>query len=1061
MVLSDTAIKRPVFAVVLSVVLMIFGFFSYDQMTVREYPDIDAPIVSVNTTWRGANASIVETQITQVLEDEIAGIGGVKRITSTSREGSSSISVEFNLQRDIDAAANDVRDRVSRAINRIPESADQPRIAKTESDARPMIWMVASSDRMNALELTDYAERQWKDRFAVVNGVSRVRIFGKTYAMRIWLKKDELAARQLTVNDVEAAIRAQNIELPSGRIESVNRELSVRAVTALKTPEEFGNIIVAEQEGYAVRLSEVADVLLSAEDERKEFRSNGQTAIALGVVRQSKANTLEVAKGVRAELENILPGLPEGMTLDLSYDQSVFVEESIKEVYKALAIAMALVVAVIFIFLRSVRATIVPALAIPVSILAAFIILAALDYSVNVLTLLALVLAIGLVVDDAIVVLENIHRRIEKGEPPLLAAVNGARQIAFAVIATTVVLIAVFVPISFLDGNVGRLFREFGIAVATAVIFSSFVALTLTPMLCSKVLRPTSEAGPINRATGGIFDQIAKGYRWILELTFRIPLVMIAVAVLVSGIAYFFYIALPQELAPREDRGVIFISASAPEGSSLDFTARYVDEVENNLMPLVEQGVAARVLVILAPGFGRPGDVNRAFGIVRLKEWHERDVSQGQVIGRIFPAIASVPGLRAFAFGRAPLGQRFSRTPVQIVIGGPDYEIIEKWAERLIEAGESNPGLANLDKNYNQSLPELRVGVDRDRAADLGLRVDDIGLTLETLLGERRVTTFERGGKQYDVILRAQQQDRASPDDLRAIYVRAPDTGRLIPLESVVSLDEGATARELARTDRLRSITVTASLVGDYTLGEALTFLEEAAAETLPPEARISFAGESDEFKSSSSALYFTFAMALAIVFLALAAQFESFIHPIAIISAVPLAVTGALATMLAFGISMNVYSQIALIMLIGLTAKNAILIVEFANQLRDEGADIRTAVLDAAAIRLRAILMTTISTGLGALPLAMATGAGSETRSTLGIVIIGGIGFSTVMSLFIVPLFYLGLARFTKPVGFIERRLKAQQDEIASPPPPAEPTLDPEPEPDTPQPGKPVHAAE
>jgi multidrug efflux pump len=1052
MVLSDTAIKRPVFAVVISLVLMIFGYFSYEQMTIREYPDIDAPIVSVNTTWRGANANIVETQITQVLEDELAGIGGVKRITSTSREGSSSISVEFNLTRDIDAAANDVRDRVSRAINRIPDEADQPRIAKTEADARPMMWMVLSSDRMDALELTDYAERQLLDRFAVVDGVSRVRTGGgKRYAMRIWLKKNELAARGLTVNDVEAAIREQNIEVPSGRIESNTREISVRPETSLGSVDEFRDIIVAETDGYPIRLSEVADVLLGAEDERTELRSNGRAAVGIGVIRQSKANTLEVARGVKVELAKVAPGLPEGMSLDMSYDQSVFVEESINEVYKALGIALGLVVLVIFIFLRSLRATLVPAVAIPVSILAAFIVLAALDYSVNVLTLLALVLAIGLVVDDAIVVLENIHRRIEGGEPPLLAAVNGARQIAFAVIATTVVLVAVFVPISFLDGNVGRLFREFGIAVATAVIFSSFVALTLTPMLCSKLLKPSSEAGAVNRITGRMFDGLSAGYRKLLSWTLKLPLLMAAVAAVVTSVAYVFYIALPQELAPREDRGVIFVSATAPQGASLDFTSRYVTEVEQGLMPIVERGDAERVLVILAPGFGRPGDVNRAFGIIRLKDWADRSVSQQQVIGEIFPKIYSVPGVKAFAFGRAPLGQRFSSTPVQFVIGGPDYEVLNEWAELLLEKAQENPGILNPDKNYDQTLPELRVQIDRDRAADLNLRISDIGQTLETLLGERRVTTFERGGKQYEVILRAQKSDRSSPQDLRNIYVRSQAGGALVPLESVVGLRESATAPALNRTDRLRSITITASLAPGYTLGEALTFLEGAAADSLPPAARISYAGESDEFKSSTSALYFTFGLALAIVFLALAAQFESFIHPIAIISAVPLAVTGALATMLAFGISMNVYSQIALIMLIGLTAKNAILIVEFANQLRDEGASVRDAVLDAAEKRLRPILMTTISTALGALPLAMATGAGSETRETLGIVIIGGIGFSTILSLFIVPLFYLALARFTKPVGFIERRLKAQQDEVAAAATPAK----------SDQPPAPVHAAE
>ena len=1047
MVLSDTAIKRPVFAIVLSLVLMIFGLFSYDRMTVREYPDIDPPIVSVNTIWRGASASIVETQITQVLEDELAGIGGVKRITSTSREGSSSISVEFNLSRDIDAAANDVRDRVSRAINRLPEDAEQPTVAKTESDARPMMWMVLSSDRMDALELTDYAERQLLDRFSVVDGVSRVRTGGgKRYAMRIWLKKNELAARGLTVNDVEAALREQNIDLPSGRIESVNRELSVRTETSLKTVQQFRNIVLAERDGYVVRLSEVADVQQGPEDERTELRSNGRPAVGIGVIRQSKANTLEVARGVKAELAKIVHGLPEGMTLDLSYDESIFVEESIAEVYRALGIAMVLVVLVIFIFLRSIPATIIPVLAIPVSILAAFIVLSALDYSVNVLTLLALVLAIGLVVDDAIVVLENIHRRIEEGEPPLLAALRGARQIAFAVIATTIVLIAVFLPISFLEGNVGRLFREFGIAVAVAVLFSSFIALTLTPMLCSKILRPSSESGWLGRVTEKGFKGLSNGYRGLLSTTLKLPIVVIAFAGLISAVAYLFYLALPEELAPSEDRGIIFVSATAPEGASLEFTSRYVTEVEDKLLPLVEEGVGSRVLVILAPGFGgRPGDVNRAFGILRLVPWEEREISQQQVIGRLFPQVLAVPGVRAFAFGRPPLGQRFSQTPVQFVIGGPDYDTLERWANEILDKARENPGILNPDMSYDQTLPELRVDIDRDRAADLGVRIDNIGRTLETMLGERRVTTYQQGGKQYDVIIRAQKSDRSSPQDLRNIYVRS-EGGKLIPLASLVTLSEGATARELERTDRLRSITVTGSLAPGYTLGEALAFLDQAAAENLPTEARITYAGESDEFKSSSSALYVTFALALVIVFLALAAQFESFIHPFVILTAVPLAVTGALATMLATGISINVYSQIGLIMLIGLTAKNAILIVEFANQLRDEGKDIREAVIEASAIRLRPILMTTISTALGALPLALAVGAGAETRATLGIVIIGGIGFSTVLSLFIVPQFYLLLARFTKPVGHVERMLHRQEredreakDQPAVPPAPAE----------------------
>lgn len=1025
MMLPQTAIKRPVFATVLSLVLMIFGLFAYQGMTVREYPDIDPPIVSINTIWRGASAEIVESQVTQVLEDSVAGISGVKSINSTSREGSSSIAIEFNLTQNVDDVANDVRDRVSRAINGLPDDAERPRVQKTDSDARAMMWLVLSSDRMSQLDLTDYAERQLLDRFSVVDGVARVRTGGgKRYAMRVWLKKDAMAARGLTVQDVESAIREQNLDLPSGRIESLEREFSVRTRTSLTTADEFKRIIVAERDGYFIRLGEISDVLLGAENERSEFRSNGASAIGVGIIRQSKSNTLEVARGVREVLSGIQPGLPAGMTLEVSYDQSVYIDESINEVYKALGIAMALVVAVIFIFLRNLAATAIPALVIPVSILSAFIVLGALDYSVNVLTLLALVLAIGLVVDDAIVVLENIHRRIEKGEDPLIAAARGSKQIGFAVIATTVVLVAVFLPISFLEGNVGRLFREFGIAVSTAVIFSSFVALTLTPMLCSKLLHPARKASGFERRTEALFTGLAAGYRKLLAISLNWPLLVLAAGGAVTALAGLFYIALPQELAPREDRGVFFVSATAPEGASLDFTRRYTEEVENHLSPLVEQGLADRVLMILAPGFGRPGDVNRAFGIVRLKDWADRDKSQGQVIGQIFPSLLAVPGLKAFAFGRPPLGQRFSNTPVKFVVGGPSYEVLDEWTDKIMEAARQNPGLTNLNKNFNQTLPELKVDIDRDRAAALGVTVQDIGRSLETLLGERRVTSFEQGGKQYEVILRAQQQDRASAGDLQNIYVKSSSSGQLIPLANLVTLDEGATARTLARSDRLRAITINASLAPGYALGDALTFLEQTAADQLPAEARISYAGESREFKSSNSALTLTFSLALIVVFLALAAQFESFIHPLIIMTAVPLALTGALGALLFSGLSINVYSQIGIVMLIGLVTKNAILIVEFANQLRDDGKSVREAVLDAAEIRLRPILMTTISTGLGALPLAMATGAGSEARETLGIVIIGGIGFSTFLSLFTVPLFYLMFARFTKPTGHIERLL-------------------------------------
>ncbi len=1023
--LPEIAVKRPVLATVFSLVLVIFGLFSYRQLTVREYPDVDPPVVSVATTYRGASAQIIESQVTQVLEDAVAGIEGIKTIGSTSREESSSISITFNLSRNIDDAANDVRDRVARVIGRLPEEADAPRVAKTDSDARPIMWIAMTSDFMNGLELTDYAERFLVDRLSIVDGVASIRIGAqRRYAMRIWLDKLALAARGLTVQDVEDAIRRQNVELPSGRIESENREFTVRTDSGLKTADQFRRIVLKEGGDHLMRLGEVAQIEVAAEDDRSELRANGRNAIGLGIVKQSKANTLAVADGIKIAVENLRPSLPEGVSLDVSYDQSLFISQSIKEVIIALSIAFALVVAVIFIFLRSLTATLIPMMAIPVSIIAAITVLHALDYSVNVLTLLALVLAIGLVVDDAIVVLENIHRRIEGGEPTLLAAVRGSKQIAFAVIATTLVLVSVFIPISFLDGNTGRLFREFGVAVAAAVVFSSLVALTLTPMMCSKILRASNEEGLLYKVTEPIFIGMRVGYRWLLIKSLKIPIVVLAAGVAISGVAYNLFTSIPSEFAPTEDRGILFIPISAPEGSSLDYTRRYVLDIERQLMPLVDEGIAVRVFTIVAPGFGRPGQVNKAFSFLRLRHWNERSVSQQDVRKRIFPILLSTPGVRAYAVNPPSLGQHGWSAAVQMVIGGPSYDVLKEWRDRIIVRASENARLTNLSSNYEETRPELIVSIDRDRAADLGVSIDEIGRALETMLGSRYVTTFSSGGKEYNVVLQARAEDRTTPGDLSNIYVRSSTSGRLTPLSNLVKYAESAGPQSLGRVDRLRAITISASPAPGYLLGDAIEYLEQIADEELPPEARISWSGVSREFKDSSQALYFTFGMAILIVFLVLAAQFESFIHPVIIILSVPLAITGALASMKYAGLTINVYTQIGMIMLIGLIAKNGILVVEFANQLRDQGYELFDAVVEAATVRLRPILMTTIATVFGALPLAYASGAGAESREALGIVIIGGVSFSTVLSLFIIPVLYFLLARFSKPTGYIERRL-------------------------------------
>ena len=1032
MILSDMSIRRPVLATVMSAVLVIFGLFAFKQLTVREYPDIDKPVVSVNTIYRGASSQIIETQVTQVIEDAISGIEGIDTINSTSREESSSVSIEFKINRDIDSAASDVRDRVARAIGRLPEEAESPQVAKTDSDARAIIWVAMTSDRMGQLELTDYAERFLVDPLSTVSGVARVRIgAGRRYAMRIWLDAAAMAARELTAQDVEEALRDQNVEIPSGRIESIQREVSVRTDSALKTPEEFRDIVVKQGAGYLVRLGDVASVELGPEDVRSELRSNGDNAIGLGIVKQSKANTLDVANGVADEVDRLRWGLPEGMTLDVSYDQSIFIRQSIKEVFIAIGIALTLVVAVIFVFLRSLRATLVPAMAIPVSVIASFMVLAALGYSINVLTLLAFVLAIGLVVDDAIVVLENIHRRLEAGEPPLLAAVRGARQIAFAVIATTVVLVAVFVPISFMEGNTGRLFREFGVAVAAAVIFSSIVALSLTPMMCSKLLRPAREEAILYRLTEPGFELMHRTYRWLVIRCLNMPIVVLAMGVAVSGLAYTLFLELPREFAPVEDRGVIFIPINGPEGASLEYTRRYVLEIEDALQPLRDRGDAVRIFTILAPSFGRPGQVNSAFSLVRLKDWSEREVSQQQIVGEIFGKLAMVPGVRAFAINPASLGQRSFGAPIQMVIGGPTYEVLSEWSERIADRVRAdNPRLVNVDTDYKETRPELKVEINRDRAGDLGVSVEGIGRTLEALLGARFVTTFVRGGKEYNVVVQARAEDRTNPTDLDSLFVRSRTTGRLIALSNLVTFKEVAGARELKRVDRLRAVTVSASLAPGYPIGEAVAYLDRVAAEVVPQEARVTYSGESREFKRSTASLYITFGLAVLVVFLVLAAQFESFIHPLIIMLAVPLAVTGAFSAMLLSDLSLNVYTQIGIIMLIGLTAKNSILIVEFANQLRDQGHDMRSAVLEASVTRLRPILMTTIATAFGAMPLALASGAGAEARESLGIVIIGGVSFATLLSLFIVPVLYFVLARFTKPTGHIARRLSAMEAE-------------------------------
>ena len=781
-----------------------------------------------------------------------------------------------------------------------------------------------------------------------------------------------------------------------------------------------------------VRLSDVAEINLGTEEERYEVRANGEPAIGLGVIKQSKANELEIANGIRAKLNELQASLPEQIELFIAYDRSRFVDASIKEVFKALAIAMCLVIAVIFVFLRSLWATLIPAVAIPVSLISSFIILDMFGFSINVLTLLAYVLAVGLVVDDAIIVLENIHRRIENNEPVLLASIRGSRQIGFAVIATTLSLIAVFVPISMMGGNTGRLFSEFGISIAGAVLFSSLVALTLTPMMCSKILKQKKSNNLFYRTTENGFLMLNKGYEWLLNKTLSFPIIIVAIGIAFSAVSYSLYKEIPKEFAPTEDRGVFLVVLMAPEGATLNYTRDYLLEVEDQLASIGPKGTKEidTLFGVLAPGLSRPSPVNFAIAFVVLKPWKERARSQQSIVKEIFPKLLGIPGANVFAINPPSLNQPGRKAPVQFVLGGPSYDTLKDWSKIIIKkAKEENPKLLSIDGDYKETKPELTVEINRDRAAAMEVSIADIGRTLETMLGSRFVTTLNDRGIQYNVVLQARNKDRETPNDLENIYVRNANND-LIPLNNLITTKETAAPKELNRFDRMRSVTISASLAPGYSLGEALDYLDNLALTSLPPEARMSYAGQSREFRDSSSSLMITFGLALLVVFLVLAAQFESFVHPIIIMLSVPLAITGALATLYLTGITLNVYSQIGLVMLIGLVAKNAILIVEFANQLREQGRSIKDAVKESAAARLRPILMTTIATVFGVMPLALATGAGAESRSSIGWVIVGGVSFSTVLSLFIVPTLYSLLARFTKPSSHIADKLRGLEDE-------------------------------
>ncbi|MBE2190928.1 MAG: efflux RND transporter permease subunit [Alphaproteobacteria bacterium] len=1053
MILSDISIKRPIFAAVINLLVIIIGIVSFTRLELREYPDIDAPIVSVETAYTGASAEIIETRVTKILEDSIAGISGVKSIDSKSSDGFSSISVEFKLEKDIEEAANDVRDRVQRVQSQLPDEVEAPQISKVDANTRALFWIAFRSEVRDGPALTDYASRYVKDRLSVVDGVSRVQIGGeRRYAMRVWLDRQALAARHLTVTDIQKALLQENLELPAGRIESLDREFSVRVDRVYNTVKDFGNLVVTRgNDGYLVRLKDVAALERGAENERTELHYNGISSIGLGIVKQSNANTLDVIRGVKEEMEKIKATLPRDIIMETAFDSGIFIEGAVHEVYFTILITLALVIFVIWLFLGDIRATIIPAVAIPVSLIGSFSVLLLMGFSINLLTLLALVLAIGLVVDDAIVVLENVYKRIEKGAPALASAQIGTSQVAFAVIATTLVLVAVFLPVSLMPGNSGRLFTEFAWAIIGAILFSSFVALSLSPMLCSKILKKPKldEHGQhkTNFVTAWMnrsLERLNVKYMKALDFLFGKPLIIIGFMFVMIGFGIFFVKFISSEYAPKEDRGYFLSFIKAPEGSSLEYTKRQVKSVEQSLKNLLppsalnnQKGTneAHGVVTIIPGSFSSTGAVNSAFSFILLKEWGERERSVSQIVWGdfmkgtpgLFQEFMSIPGVMAFPIEPGSLGQGGFSTPVQFVILGTDYSELATWRDLVMAEAKKNEKLRNIDWDYKETKPQLRVVIDRDRAADLGVSVHDIGSTLQIFMGSLQVTNYIEDGEQYDVILQGEDQDRVKPMDMNNIYVRSSRTDDLIPLSNLISFKETANSGELNRYNRMRAITISANLAPGYTLGEALSFLETTAKQVLPADARFDYKGESREFKESGFAIYVVFCFALIAVYLFLAAQFENWIHPLVIMMAVPLAIVGALWGLFLSGATLNIYTQIGLIMLVGLAAKNGILIVEFANQLRDEGYEFYDALKTASSTRLRPILMTSVSGAAGSLPLIFASGAGAESRFPIGIVIVSGVIFSTLFTLLVIPAFYSMMAKNTKSPEYNGRKLEAE----------------------------------
>ena len=1033
------SVVRPVASLVVIFLLLVFGIISVQRLAVREYPDIDVPAISIQTTYDGASASVIESKITQIIEDSIAGIDGLDAIESSSSDGLSRLTLEFSITRDIDAAANDVRDRVARVLSRLPDEADSPVVSKVDASSMANLVVGVTSTEMSRMQLTDYADRYFVDRFSVLDGVAEVKIFGEQeQAMRLWLKPASMAARNITVEDVEAALNMENVEYPAGRIESKDCEFTVRVSRQYFTPDDFKRLVIKRQSnGDIIRIEDIADVRREPKRTRSQFAyigtageiNEGEAAIGLGIYKQSKGNSLVISRGANKLVEELSKNLPSGMKMFIRRDEAIFINESIKEVKSSLLVSAVLVILILFLFLGNLRAAFIPAVTVPIALISSYSVLYLCGFSLNILTLLALVLAIGMVVDDAIVVLENVHRRIKEGEPPLVAAVRGSEQVLFAVIATTAVLIAVFLPISLWEGKTGKMFTEFAVAMSAAICFSSVVALVLTPLLCSRLLRHEEEPSLLGRAVDWTMHVSARIYRLILNGIASVKLLVTLVFIVICLFVYWGWKVIPTEYEPFEDRGFFYVMMSAPEGTGFYNMTQLVRQVTPVVASAFQPHEIKWGLLILPSQMGADGAVNSARVIMDFTPWRERTRTSSDVVAEVRQLVTQIPGVRTLPSLPPGIGTR--GMPIQFVIGGPDYKDLLQWRDIMLEKIKTYPGFVDVDWDYKETTPQFHVEINTERAAELGVPASAVGSAMEILLGSKQVTTFVDRGQEYDVMLQAALDQRTSPTDLANIYVRSKTQDKAIPLDNLVTIKEVGDAAVLNRYNRMRSITFSGNAAPGYSMGQVLDFLEKTVREELPIEAQIGYKGQSKDYKESSGSLLLVFGLAMLISYLVLAAQFESFISPFIVMLTVPLGMIGALAGLWFTGATMNIYSQIGIIMLIGLSAKNGILIVEFANQLRDQGYAFKDALITASAMRLRPILMTGLSTVIGAIPLLLASGAGAACRRCLGAVVVYGGLSGCLLTLIVVPTAYLLIAKWQKPPHATEQRLTREEEAL------------------------------